>query len=222
MKDGVNVNRKAHCGAKTRDGSPCQRAPLLGRTRCKLHGGRTPIGPGLPQFKDGRHSRYLPTRLAARYDEAQADQRLLELRDDIALLDARIADLLARVDTGEAGSLWKQARDAYQAMLRAQRSGDSAAAEDRLRAVGDLLDRGAADHALWSEIMALLDPRRRLVESERRRLLETDQMIAAERVLVLIATVADIVKRYVTDRQALAGISEELRRLAHADAATVH
>ena len=47
-------------------------------------------------------------------------------------------------------------------------------------------------------------------------------MIAAERVLVLIATVADIVKRYVTDRQALAGISEELRRLAHADAATVH
>jgi hypothetical protein len=30
------------CGAKTRSGSPCRRAPLKGKTRCKLHGGATP------------------------------------------------------------------------------------------------------------------------------------------------------------------------------------
>ena len=213
---------KTTCGAKTRSATPCQRPPVAGRERCRLHGGATPIGAGSPHFRTGRHSRYLPTRLAARYDEAQADQRLLELRDDIALVDARIADLLARVDTGESGALWKQAQNAYQTMLREQRAGNSAAATDHLRAVGDLLARGAEDHAVWGEIMSLLDQRRRLAESERRRLLETDQMITAERVMVLIATVADIVKRYVTDRQALAGISEELRKLANADAETVH
>ena len=91
-----------------------------------------------------------------------------------------------------------------------------------MTAVGDLLTRGAADHAVWSEITALLDQRRRLVESERRRLLETDQLVTVERVMVLIAAVADIVKRYVTDRQALAAISEELRRLADAGAETIH
>lgn len=33
------------CGAKTRgSGEPCKRAPLKGRTRCKLHGGATPTG----------------------------------------------------------------------------------------------------------------------------------------------------------------------------------
>lgn len=27
------------CGARTRSGAPCKRAPLIGKTRCKLHGG---------------------------------------------------------------------------------------------------------------------------------------------------------------------------------------
>ena len=30
------------CGAKTKTGGPCQRKPLDGATRCKLHGGATP------------------------------------------------------------------------------------------------------------------------------------------------------------------------------------
>lgn len=32
------------CGAKTRSGEPCKRAPAKGRTRCRLHGGATPKG----------------------------------------------------------------------------------------------------------------------------------------------------------------------------------
>lgn len=32
------------CGAKKRDGSPCQKLPIIGKKRCRLHGGRTPTG----------------------------------------------------------------------------------------------------------------------------------------------------------------------------------
>lgn len=32
------------CGAKNRSGEPCKRAPVPGKTRCKLHGGATPSG----------------------------------------------------------------------------------------------------------------------------------------------------------------------------------
>jgi hypothetical protein len=32
------------CGAKNRQGEPCQKPPLEGKTRCKLHGGATPKG----------------------------------------------------------------------------------------------------------------------------------------------------------------------------------
>lgn len=44
------------CGAKTRAGTPCQRAPLAGRTRCRLHGGATPRGRESPHYKHGRRS----------------------------------------------------------------------------------------------------------------------------------------------------------------------
>lgn len=44
------------CGAKTRKGTPCRRAPLEGRKRCKLHGGATPRGPESPHFRHGRYS----------------------------------------------------------------------------------------------------------------------------------------------------------------------
>ena len=33
------------CGAKTRKGTPCQRVPLRGRKRCRLHGGLSPGAP---------------------------------------------------------------------------------------------------------------------------------------------------------------------------------
>lgn len=37
---------KSHavCGATNRQGEPCQKPPLKGRTRCRLHGGATPKG----------------------------------------------------------------------------------------------------------------------------------------------------------------------------------
>ena len=54
-----------------------------------------------PRFETGRYSKYLPTRLAGRYEEARADPELLALRDDIALLDTRVAQTVAALDTGE-------------------------------------------------------------------------------------------------------------------------
>jgi len=35
---------KPICGAKNRQGNPCERSPLRGKTRCALHGGKTPTG----------------------------------------------------------------------------------------------------------------------------------------------------------------------------------
>jgi hypothetical protein len=37
--------RAPKCGARTRAGTPCQRLPIRGRTRCRLHGGLSPGAP---------------------------------------------------------------------------------------------------------------------------------------------------------------------------------
>jgi len=38
------------CLAKTRSGAPCQKNPVAGRTRCRLHGGLS-TGPKTPEGK---------------------------------------------------------------------------------------------------------------------------------------------------------------------------
>lgn len=86
------------CGARTRSGRPCPTPPVVGRQRCRMHGGATPRGIASPHFKTGRYSRDLPTRLAARYAAALRDPKLLELRAEIALMDTRISDLLSQLE----------------------------------------------------------------------------------------------------------------------------
>ena len=36
---------QARCGARTPTGTPCQRPPVRGRKRCRLHGGLSPGAP---------------------------------------------------------------------------------------------------------------------------------------------------------------------------------
>src|SRR5262245_19691930 len=93
------------CGAKTRAGGPCQRAAMP-NGRCSKHGGKSLVGPAAPGFRHGRYSKLLPVQLAARFDEAKADPELLGLRDEIALVDARIADVLERMERGESSKTW--------------------------------------------------------------------------------------------------------------------
>ena len=47
------------CGAKTRAGTPCRKAALKGKTRCRLHGGRSPgppRGERNPAYRTGEHT----------------------------------------------------------------------------------------------------------------------------------------------------------------------
>ncbi len=185
--------------------------------RCRMHGGATPHGPDLPQYKTGRYSKYLPARLAGRYQEAQADSELLALREEVVLTDARLADVLKRVDTGESGELWRNAKGAFENFKSAQGKGDIDKSREALTDLSALLTRGQDDYATWDEVGKLLEQRRRLVESERKRLVEMQQMITAERAMLLISAFVGIIRNHVTDRATLAAISADVGRLVSAD-----
>jgi hypothetical protein len=106
-----------HCGARTRAGTPCERAPMP-NGRCHKHGGKTPRGVASTQFVNGRRSKDIPSRLTERYQEALVDDELLALRDDVALIDARLGDVLGRVDSGESGRIWAELGKCVQAYHR--------------------------------------------------------------------------------------------------------
>lgn len=211
----------AQCAAKSkRSGERCKKDAVPGRSVCHMHGGKSLVGAAVHTYKDGRYSKLLPARLVSNYERAAHDSDLLVLREDIALVDARLADLLCRVDSGESGEAWKRAKAALRLMQ------DGLAANDRDRATSGMMDldsiikEGLEDHHAWVEVGELLDRRERLVRSERRRMVELQQMITAEQALMLIAALTNSVRLHVTDPDALRAISADIARLTAASTRT--
>lgn len=200
------------CGAKTRAGGTCKQ-PAMSNGRCRYHGGKSLIGPASGTFKTGRYSKMLPTRLAARYQEAANDPDLLAMREDIALIDSRLADILGRVDTGESGSLWKQAQAEFAVLDAAVKDSDAKALTASLKRMQAMLGRGVADYAAWDEIGDLLEQRRKLVESERKCLVEMQQVLSTGQAMVFVGTVMAVVQKNVPDRKQLSNIARELQDL---------
>lgn len=207
------------CKAKAkRTGKQCKLPAMRGREVCALHGGKTPRGKDSPHYKHGRYSKYLPDRLADRYQEAQQDAELLTLRAEIALTDARTSELLAQVNTGESVSLWHDVRDAYHALRSAIQSNNVPATMQSLSQLDTLIGAGQRDYEVWQEVSANIEQRRRLVESERKHMVAMEQMITAERAMLLIAAVVNIVRENVRDKEALRVISQNIGELVAVDA----
>src|SRR5690349_16659334 len=102
-------------GKSRRTALPCKKHAMRGREYCRAHGGRIPRGIARPSTTDARHSKDLPTHFLAHYDFTKNDPTLLEQKDEIALMEARVHDLLRRVDAGESGHVWKLLRAAVAA-----------------------------------------------------------------------------------------------------------
>ena len=69
------------CGAKTRQGTSCQKPALKGRTRCQLHGGMS-TGPNTAEGRQRvskanlRHGRRTNAQIAANRERAQANREI--------------------------------------------------------------------------------------------------------------------------------------------------
>ena len=193
----------------------CRNPAMRGLEVCRMHGGKTPRGPASPHFKDGRYSRFLPSRLFAQYCAAANDPRLLELRESIATVDARIVDLLQRVDSGEAGSLWRQTQTAMGRIQRAQARGHGDALEGAVGTLQRLITQGVADYAAWHEVGELIEQRRRLCESEQKRVTMAHEVLTVEQAMMLVGQVVDVIRTHVPDRQVLSAIALDLQALGY-------
>lgn len=206
------------CTAKSkRSGEQCKKDAMRGSTKCHMHGGKSPKGIASPAYQTGRYSKYLPARLMERYQEASQDSELLALREDIALLDTRLADLLKRVDSGEAGAAWKEARAAYKKLSVAIRDGDKTGLLESMADLETVIGRGWSDYMAWSEIQNILDQRRRLVESEQKRLVQGQMVITGEQAMILATALLDSVRRNVSDFATLNAIQNEFVQLVNSN-----
>lgn len=191
----------------------CQRPVKTEGQRCYLHGGKSPSGIAASRFKHGRYSKVLPVNLMERYEAGLSDQELLALRDEIALLDARIVDLLGSLGAGTSSELWDNLRKAYSDLRIALAKQDPDAANLAMQNLGEAVKSGGEQRDTWNEVYALLEQRRKLVESEAKRLIQMQQVITAEQALVLLARVQQVILEHVTDKSTLTAIAAEFREL---------
>jgi hypothetical protein len=202
-------------GTSRRTGNPCKAWASIGSSYCKVHGGHAPKGIMNPNYKTGKYSKFLPKRLQQRYVEAFNDDNLLENRESLAIMDARLQDVLKRVDTGEAGKLWSNLKQTYKDLRYAMRIQDAVATAEKLGELDTLISRGMADYAAWGEVYKVLELRKGLAESERKRLVEMNQMITAERAMLLVSAIMGAIKKHVLDKVTLGRVMLEIRRLVN-------
>ena len=204
------------CKAKSkRSQKQCKNNALKGKQVCRMHGGKSLAGIASPRLKTGEYSRYLTTldgKLRDRFLEAQKNPDILSLSPDIYMLDARIEDVMSRVLQGESGERWRVALTAFDEFASAQADKNREGALAALTKLSNLLRSGVADYTAWDEVKDLWKHRTRLVESERKRLIESRQMMAVDVMLVLASALAAAVKRHVTNADTLAAIQRDVDR----------
>lgn len=202
------------CSGKSKQsGERCKKSAVPGFSVCEIHGGKTPTGYGLPQTTIGRYSKHLPTRLAEKYSEAIGDPELLSVREDVALLDSRISDVMASASNQESGELWNNLKEALRDYDKANGKDAEVTRSEAFSKIRWLIREGYAEWQSWKDIRFMLQERMRLVESERKRLVEMQQMLTTEDALLLIGRLGGILKQHITDRDTLAAIAKEIRTL---------
>ena len=181
-----------------------------------MHGGPSPAGIASPTLKTGERSRYLGSlgpRMQERFRAAQQNDDLLSLNPDLWMLDARLEDLIERAEAGENQGRLKDALEAFEEFAAAQVAKDRETAFAALQRLSDILRKGTADYEAWNEVKDLWKQRTRMVESERRRKLENQQMVAVDYMLVMATALLASVKRHVENQETLKQIQSEFARI---------
>jgi hypothetical protein len=161
-------------------------------------------------WRHGRYSKHLPAKLAESYEAALADPQLVDAADGIALLDARLMELLGETGGGKA---WQDAERLYRELETAIGDGDATKVRDALDELGEVIGGGSAEGKLWREIRSTLEDRRRQVDVQRRLMETRQQMVTVDRVMGLVTAFEELVRRTVASKAERAKVAQGMRTL---------
>lgn len=207
-------NNRQVCGAyKSKRGSYCRAVPYKGSNKCYYHGGASPKGEASPHFVHGRRSRYVvPPNLIEDYKNSIHDPDVIDLTENIALIDARINELLRRADSGEDGAeRWIGLKKHWGLLQDALRREDGSEASLQMRIIDGIIGDGVQDAELWNEVMAMNEKRRKIVDTHRRVQEGRQKQISGEQMVSILAWITAMMREEISDKQVLARIAGRMR-----------
>ena len=193
MPKGV-VSDEKKCQGKTRAGNPCKRAASKGRKFCKNHGGAALVGPQNGNYKDGKYSKYFPAALRTKYHEFLEDPDLTTNRQEIAALEVRLSQLIEHVEEDMSARTWAQWTRLWNQFILAVRSGDGLKQAELVGLMDEFVSSRNDQDRAWNDIERMADTRRKLADSEQKRLVAMNQMLTVEQAMMLMASLISAVK----------------------------
>jgi len=219
----VRIGPKVQCIAKSKTTqNQCKNNALPEMTVCKFHGGMTPRGRASKLWKHGKYSRHLPSKLAPRYEEALADPELMSLKHDIAITEARLTELMEKIDSGEAKEVWDNLRKTVVRQEKAIQSGNRETLRNTAMEIQQLVSQGVDEFKAYADIQSTQEHRRKMTETENKMLIAKQQMVSTEQVMQLMGIVLEVLQRGLTDHitnvtertKCLTAISTDFTRLS--------
>lgn len=199
----------------------------MGNGKCRMHGGKSLSGVAAPAYKGAGRSRVVPARWADAYQGAVDDPDLLSLRHDIAIVDASIEDLESRLPETE---LEVEAFQSFIATFGSMKrfhvdANEAKTLEDREEArksffqafdtacvlLQEVNGYRASELEIMGRTMELREQRRRLVDTETKRLTAAVQSIRVDAVKTILWALLDILRREISDRKLLQRIQDRFR-----------
>jgi hypothetical protein len=210
----VGRDGKRVCGAVTRSGGRCQDTAVMPNGRCRRHKGTASKGVLNPLIKTGRYSLDLPTRVLGRYEAALADPELLSVRDDIALLQGAVTDLMAELKEAENRPDLDQILGTVEKMAAEWQGWDWTKMNAELQRLKEMIVGRQSQRQAMREIRELIREKAALVAQENRLLADRQQLITVEQYLLGMRALGSAVRRLIDDPVTLRSIDTEFRRLA--------
>lgn len=181
--------------------------------KCRMHGGTAKIGAADPSFKSGRYSKHLPSRLDELYREARSNPEILDMTEHIALLEARMQEILNESTAQGTAPKWADIAEIFAeietSLLRAETDKVMAGMERMHK----ILDDGIRWDKTWVQVTEIMEQLRKMTDTDIKRKKELNLMVPVERVIILMAAVGTAVKRHVTNPEEIDAVYHELEML---------
>lgn len=217
---GSEQPEEGRCGAKLsrseqKYGHPryCRRFPMKGKKRCRRCGGASLSGVKHPNFKHGRRSMYAPQRHLQRLEEFLNDERLHSLDEEIAVLKARVAEIIGDLDAHGPTDTWTALQRERGRFEYFQRAGRHDKANEAVIAILHLIDAGASVAASMREVRGTVRDLEKLVTSERRHRLNKEYVIQISEFNFLMAYLFESMTRHIADKSQLNNVIDDWDRL---------
>ena len=182
--------------------------------RCRLHGGKSAAGIASATFRNGRYSKYVPARLSDRFEVALKDETMLEQRREIALLEIRINDLLDLLGVTGPRDVFKQLTELWTAFRHYANKQKKDKANEKIYEL-DTLIMGAHDESkLWQQVEQTVETRRRVVESERKRIIEAQEFVTLQQSLTLARALVESINKHIKN--------DRIKQLIQADIIAIY